>query len=617
SCTDGNGGSASTTIELVVFPVNDSPTAINDVRSVIEDTPITLNAVATDPDGDALTFQIVASPTHGMISAFDTATGQLTYTPNLNYNGPDAFTHEVCDSSGACTQGTFTLTVLPVNDPPSTSSIALDVSEDTSVALSLLGTDPDGDILTYRVVTPPAHGTISGFDTTTGQLTYTPNPNYNGPDAFSYEVCDPSGACAQGTITLTVLPVNDPPTATSLVLTGISGEVLSGKLHGTDSDGDLLTYLLFAEPLYGFVENLSPEGQITYVSDSEYTGPVTLVFEVCDPSGACAQGTLQIFLFRFAGGGGQLDDLRVVISEVAWAGGSAGPELKWIELRNLSPSGITLDDWILRWRLKMPKNSLDRVWQTLPLTGLMAEIQTDPQPQWLPFDGTETLQVLDWQADSTADLYLIEWETDETVANVGADLVVDDAVLRKITLHDEGDIVQLLDPWGSVVDTANVLPAGLSGWVAGSLTTRASMERTPVYGEDAPENWHTNLGAIRFGIDASGNPIFGTPRYPNSPRLETLTDRAGAVLIQRSPNTDVVISLPDSEGWSVDPSMWLVIVTQADVLPSPLPVPFSVGHTQDGRIELRMAHEDLPTTRFDVWIRSPSGDVLLAAISSS
>ncbi len=35
-------------------------------------------------------------------------------------------------------------------------------AEDAPVAVTLAGTDADGDALTYTVVTPPTHGTLSG-----------------------------------------------------------------------------------------------------------------------------------------------------------------------------------------------------------------------------------------------------------------------------------------------------------------------------------------------------------------------------------------------------------------------------------------------------------------------
>ena len=62
--------------------------------------------------------------------------------------------------------------------------------EDTALPLTLTGSDVEGDPLTYILVTGPANGALSGFNTNTGTLTYTPNTNYNGNDSFTFRVDD-------------------------------------------------------------------------------------------------------------------------------------------------------------------------------------------------------------------------------------------------------------------------------------------------------------------------------------------------------------------------------------------------------------------------------------------
>ena len=63
--------------------------------------------------------------------------------------------------------------------------------------------------MTFTIVTPPANGVLIG---TAPNVTYDPNPNYNGPDSFTFRVNDGHGRTAPvGTVTLTVTPVNDTP----------------------------------------------------------------------------------------------------------------------------------------------------------------------------------------------------------------------------------------------------------------------------------------------------------------------------------------------------------------------------------------------------------------------
>ena len=55
--------------------------------------------------------------------------------------------------------------------------------EDAAVDVVLSGSDVDGDGLTFAVGSGPAHGSLSGSG---GSRTYTPDPDYNGPDSFTY-----------------------------------------------------------------------------------------------------------------------------------------------------------------------------------------------------------------------------------------------------------------------------------------------------------------------------------------------------------------------------------------------------------------------------------------------
>src|SRR5207247_7921073 len=73
-----------------------------------------------DVDGDPLTAILVSSPAHGTLSLNND--GGFTYTPALNYNGPDSFTYKANDGQAdSPTAATVSITVTPVNDPPGTS----------------------------------------------------------------------------------------------------------------------------------------------------------------------------------------------------------------------------------------------------------------------------------------------------------------------------------------------------------------------------------------------------------------------------------------------------------------------------------------------------------------
>ena len=144
-------------------------------------------------------------PSHGTLSG---TAPNVTYTPLPNYNGPDSFSFTVNDGTLTSAPATVSITVTPVNDPPTALAQSVSTPEDTAKAITLAGSDPDGGALTFAIGAAPAHGTLSG---TANNVTYTPAPDYNGPDSFTFTVNDGAVTSAAATVTITVTPVDDPP----------------------------------------------------------------------------------------------------------------------------------------------------------------------------------------------------------------------------------------------------------------------------------------------------------------------------------------------------------------------------------------------------------------------
>src|SRR5262249_40736949 len=157
---------------LTVNPVNEPPVAVNDTVSTPEDSPVTIGPLMNnvDVDGDPLTL-ISASAINGTVTIAGT---NLLFTPGTNFNGAASISYTISDGRGGPASATVAVTVTPVNDAPVASSQDLSLPEDTAQAIVLTGSDVDGDPLTFAIVTGPANGAISGFNTNTGALTYTP-----------------------------------------------------------------------------------------------------------------------------------------------------------------------------------------------------------------------------------------------------------------------------------------------------------------------------------------------------------------------------------------------------------------------------------------------------------
>ena len=72
--------------------------------------------------------------------------------------------------------------------------------------LTLQATDLDEDPLTFAIVTPPIHGSLSDFDPAAGTVRYTPDAGYHGPDSFTFTVNDGYVTSDSGTVNIDVRP---------------------------------------------------------------------------------------------------------------------------------------------------------------------------------------------------------------------------------------------------------------------------------------------------------------------------------------------------------------------------------------------------------------------------
>jgi hypothetical protein len=113
---DGAADSNVATVSITVRPINDAPVAADQAVATDEDTAVGITLGATDVDGDALAYTILAAPQHGTLSG---SGASRTYTPAANYHGPDSFTFRASDGAADSNVATVSITVRPINDPPS------------------------------------------------------------------------------------------------------------------------------------------------------------------------------------------------------------------------------------------------------------------------------------------------------------------------------------------------------------------------------------------------------------------------------------------------------------------------------------------------------------------
>ena len=104
----------------------------------------------------------------------------------------------------------------PGNQPPTAGNQSVATLQNTPVAITLTGFDPDGDPLTFNITFFPSHGTLSG---TPPNLTYTPAPDYFGPDAFAFTVSDGEFESTNAIVNIQVIAPPNPPDIVSAIAT--------------------------------------------------------------------------------------------------------------------------------------------------------------------------------------------------------------------------------------------------------------------------------------------------------------------------------------------------------------------------------------------------------------
>lgn len=124
----------------------------------------------------------------------------------------------------------------PANVAPVAQNQSVSTAMGVAKAITLSATDANGDVLTYSIVSGPAHGALSG---TAPALTYTPAAAYSGSDSFTFKASDASLSSNTATVSITV---------TSTPVTTYALTVNSGNGDGSYATGAVVTITAAAAP---------------------------------------------------------------------------------------------------------------------------------------------------------------------------------------------------------------------------------------------------------------------------------------------------------------------------------------------------------------------------------
>ncbi len=286
---------------LRVTSVNDTPVALPYTYTAVEDLSVTFPLFHANSDVDhameTLTVQHSA-PAHGALEQNPDKT--FTYTPVGNYSGQDSFTYQLVDPAGGISNtATVTLYVTDTNDPPfienlTQSTVLLEDGEKT-ISFTIMDQDLD-DVHTVTAAPSGANAdtlfptestcvaTISG---TAGQIVLKPAENAYGSAILTVTVKDEDGVSATQEVAVTVLPVNDLPTAghDSATLPEDGSVTLNVLTNDGDvEDGSLGLKVLDVKTTgaHGTVAVSADKSSLTYKPNANWYGTDTIQYRVVD-----------------------------------------------------------------------------------------------------------------------------------------------------------------------------------------------------------------------------------------------------------------------------------------------------------------------------------------------
>ena len=299
-----NGSNCICSQVVQAFHANSIPIVRPDNATTLENTPVTFCITANDTNADGAidprTIDLdkltpgqqlnLTLPGQGTFVA-NTITGDLTFTPFTNFNGlVTPVTYQVCGNgvNPMCGQAIITVSVTSVNDIPVSNNDIFSTLEDTplnnTVAANDIASGDGGNVWSLIGAQGGAtHGSVNMQND--GNFSYSPHANYFGADVFSYKLCDVDGDCSQATVTITVNPVNDPPTAIADNFETKENKRLEGNILDNDFDIDrneiILNTIPTQDPMHGTLV-LSANGDFIYQPIIDFMGTDSFIYQICD-----------------------------------------------------------------------------------------------------------------------------------------------------------------------------------------------------------------------------------------------------------------------------------------------------------------------------------------------
>lgn len=266
------------------------------------------------------------------------------------------------------TQSDITFANVPISAPTANDDTA-QTPEDTVATINVLANDNGMQIddTSVQLESQPANGVATVL--ADGQIEYTPNADYFGTDSLTYSVARDNGARSNAaTLTIEVLPVNDPPVANDDTADATGAVTIDVLDNDTDVDSaiDVTSVQVESQPQNGSA-TVDANGDILYTPNLDFEGTDTFTYSVADEDGDTSN-----------------------IATVTVTIGESGPAWQ----NPVDPFDVSDDGALFPFDVLQIINELnDPVWSD-PVTGVL-QPAPDPVPYYFDVNGDDRVTPLD------------------------------------------------------------------------------------------------------------------------------------------------------------------------------------------------------------------------------
>ena len=276
-------------VTVTVEDVNEPPVVTGDMEHDITENSgrYVADFNATDPENDVFEWRL-SGPDAGHFEVSDS--GALSFVANPDY---DAFADADTDSAYEVFVEAFdgsmvgrievTINILDVNEPLVAEDDSVTVDEDTRAYINVLANDSDPESADLTVTAPASTGNASLVVQSGGLIRYSPNPDFDKQDRFTYQISDGTDR-ASATVIVTIEPVNDAPEFPAgpmqleVAKDAQEGDRVGQPVTATDVEGDRLTYRLIGNSFPFEIDTSS--GQILVGSGASFDPTVQDTYTV-------------------------------------------------------------------------------------------------------------------------------------------------------------------------------------------------------------------------------------------------------------------------------------------------------------------------------------------------